>query len=68
MIEFDVGDRVVTPAGKVGTIVGRYYGDRVTVQYDEVPEWQIKFPPPPGQFMPKGAREVVLKSELLQIA
>lgn len=40
MRTFKQGDRVRTPTGLLGTVLG-YTADRVTVRYDARPEWQM---------------------------
>ena len=38
--QFRQGDRVRTPTGLLGTVLG-YAADRVSVRYDSRPEWQL---------------------------
>ncbi len=39
--DYKVGDKVVTPTGKVATVVKEtYQGERLILEYEETPEWQ----------------------------
>jgi hypothetical protein len=57
------GDKVITPTGKVATVVKEtYQGERLILRYDNVPEWQ-------GEGITKGVRhvtEVTLQKEFVK--
>tara|TARA_R100000388_G_scaffold49746_1_gene37247 strand:+ start:1180 stop:1425 length:246 start_codon:yes stop_codon:yes gene_type:complete len=57
------GDKVITPTGKVATVVKEtYQGERLVLRYDNVPEWQ-------GEGTTKGVRhvtEVTLQKEFVK--
>jgi len=57
------GDKVITPTGKVATVVKEtYQGERLILRYDNVPEWQ-------GEGTTKGVRhvtEVTLQKEFVK--
>ena len=57
------GDKVITPTGKIATVVKEtYQGERLILRYDNVPEWQ-------GEGTTKGVRhvtEVTLQKEFVK--
>ena len=57
------GDKVITPTGKVATVVKEtYQGERLILRYEDVPEWQ-------GKEVNKGVRhvtEVTLQKEFVK--
>lgn len=58
------GDKVITPTGKVATVVKEtYQGERLVLRYDNVPEWH-------GEGVNKGVRhatEVTLQKEFVKL-
>ena len=61
--KYKKGDKVITPTGKVATVVKEtYQGERLILRYDTVPEWQ-------GEGTTKGVRhvtEVTLQKEFVK--
>ena len=61
--KYKKGDKVITPTGKVATVVKEtYQGERLILRYDNVPEWQ-------GEGTTKGVRhvtEVTLQKEFVK--
>lgn len=57
------GDKVITPTGKVATVVKEtYQGERLILKYEDVPEWH-------GNEVTKGVRnvtEVTLQKEFVK--
>lgn len=61
--KYKKGDKVITPTGKVATVVKEtYQGERLILRYEDVPEWQ-------GKEVNKGVRhvtEVTLQKEFVK--
>ena len=61
--KYKKGDKVITPTGKVATVVKEtYQGERLILRYEDVPEWQ-------GKGVNKGVRhvtEVTLQKEFVK--
>jgi len=61
--DYKPGDKVITPTGKVATVVKEtYQGERLILRYEDVPEWH-------GNEVTKGVRnvtEVTLQKEFVK--